>query len=198
MSPLYGLVLAGGASTRMGQDKAALHYGGRTQLANAFAMLDRHVERTFVSVRNTQQNDPTRAPFPQIVDNVTAAGPAVGILSAHATYPDAAWLVLACDLPMLDDATLAALIAARDEQHVATAFRSEHDGLPEPLCTIWEPGALEKLKSQVDGGRFCPRKCLLNIDTLILPPRTPGALDNVNTPQERAIAQRFLEDACRA
>ena len=43
--PLFGLVLAGGRSTRMRQDKAALSYGGRTQLERAMALLTPHVER---------------------------------------------------------------------------------------------------------------------------------------------------------
>ncbi|HXO65108.1 MAG TPA: NTP transferase domain-containing protein, partial [Steroidobacteraceae bacterium] len=55
VAPVYGLVLAGGRSTRMGRDKAALAYGGGTpQLERAMALLSPHVERAFVSVRAEQ------------------------------------------------------------------------------------------------------------------------------------------------
>lgn len=192
MSPLYGLVLAGGLSSRMRQDKAALTYHGEPQLRNAFDALSPMVERCFISVRNGQKDDPLRAGFPQIVDAVDVDGPAAGLLSAHEAYPDAAWLVLACDLPLLDRITLETLIGARDHQHVAVAYRSEHDGLPEPLCAIWEPSALEGLARQVENGRKCPRKLLINSDTLLLSPRTTGALDNINTPEERESVSRRL------
>ena len=198
MRPLYGLVLAGGRSTRMGQDKAALLYGDAPQLETAYRRLRAVVEEAFVSVRQDQRDDPLRAGFPQIVDAPDTFGPAAGLLAAHAACPDVAWLVLACDLPLLDDGTLETLIAARDGTRMAIAYRSEHDGLPEPLCTLWEPAGLEALKAQRAAGRNCPRKCLLNIDTLLLPPHTPGALDNINTPQEREDALRRLETTCRA
>ena len=45
MTPLYGLVLAGGRSSRMQRDKAALDYHGRTQLEWAMSLVQRHVQR---------------------------------------------------------------------------------------------------------------------------------------------------------
>src|ERR1700730_2343635 len=102
--PVYGLVLAGGKSTRMQRDKATLSYrDGKTQLEWAMGIVGSHAERTFVSVR-PGQNDPLRARFEQIVDTREGLGPIAGIQAAQARYPDAAWLVLACLLPVLDAA----------------------------------------------------------------------------------------------
>lgn len=184
-APLHGLVLAGGRSTRMGRDKAALEYSGRSQLERAFALLDPLVSRAFVSVRADQGADPLRARFPQIVDAAPGLeGPAAGILSALRAHPAAAWLVLACDLPFLDAGTLQHLIARRDPTRIATAFRSSHDGLPEPLCAIYEPAALAGLETFVAGGRNCPRKFLIQSGALLLDQPRAEALDNVNTPTE--------------
>jgi len=193
MRPLYGLILAGGASKRMGTDKAALTYHGKPQLQAAFDVLSPLVENCFVSVRPDQTENPLRADFPQIVDSVEIDGPAAGLLSAHLAHPDVAWLVLACDLPMLDRGTLENLIARRNATDVAVAYRSEHDGLPEPLCAIWEPEALDRLKQQVLDGRTCPRKLLINSPTKLLEPYARGALDNINTPEERDDATRRLK-----
>jgi len=110
---IHGLVLAGGASTRMQRDKAALEYQGRTQLDRAFELASRHVGKVFVSVRAEQRLDPTRAKRPMIVDSVSSEGPIAGIRSALAAYPEAAWLVLACDLPFLSDAAIEALLRHR-------------------------------------------------------------------------------------
>jgi len=187
-APVHGLILAGGSSSRMHRDKAALRYRGESQLDRAFELASRHVAQVFVSVRADQTADPTRAHRPMIVDSVAGEGPIVGIRSALAANPDVAWLVLACDLPFLSDTALTQLLRERDPAGLATAYRSVHDGLPEPLCAIWEPAAGAALASyQEDGGR-CPRKFLIRHAARLLEPLDKHALDNVNTPEEYAQA----------
>ena len=183
-APLYGLVLAGGRSSRMGRDKAALPYEGRTQLERAMALLEKHVERAYVSVRRDQSAEPLRARFPRIADQRDDLGPIAGVLAAQAQHPQAAWLVLACDLPLLDEGTLAHLLEARDQAGLATAYRSSHDGLPEPLCAIYEPRSHAALADYVAQGKHCPRKFLLQAGARLVEEPNPRALDNINTPKE--------------
>ena len=187
-APLHGLVLAGGASSRMHTDKAALLYDGRTQLQRAVELLSRHVSPVFISVRPSQATDPLRSALPMIVDTVPGEGPIAGICSAMLAHPNAAWLVIACDLPFLSDVALARLIGARRPEALATAYRSAHDGLPEPLCAIWEPGAAAALTVYRAGGGSCPRKFLIRNDTALIDPAEFRALDNINTPDEYAEA----------
>jgi molybdopterin-guanine dinucleotide biosynthesis protein A len=123
-----------------------------------------------------------------VVDAGDVEGPAAGIRAAQLAHPEAAWLVLACDLPLLDAATLQHLIARRDPARLATAYRSSHDGLPEPLCAIYEPAAAPALVAYLATGRNCPRKFLIQSDTLLLDQPDAKALDNVNTPAELAAA----------
>ena len=189
---LLGLVLAGGHSKRMQQDKAALQYAGRSQLERAMELLQPYVARAFVSVRKDQVADPVRAPFPQIVDTAVGAGPIAGILAAQTAHPQSAWLVLACDLPFLDAATLEHLVRSRRADQQATAYRSSHDGLPEPLCAIYEPSSREALATYVASGRECPRKFLLQARVALLEPLDPRALDNINTPKEYGSASSAL------
>ena len=190
--PVYGLILAGGSSSRMQRDKAALQYAGKSQLDRAFELGSRHVARVFVSVRADQTADPTRAQRPLIVDSVAGEGPIVGIRSALAAYPGVAWLVLACDLPFLSDAALSQLLRERDTGGLATAFRSAHDGLPEPLCAIWEPAAARVLTAYQEEGGRCPRKFLIRHAAKLLEPLDRRALDNVNTPEEYTQALAAL------
>jgi len=190
---IYGLILAGGASARMQRDKAVLPYQGRSQLDRAFDLVSRHSVKTFVSVRPSQSTEPTRARKPLIVDSVEGGGPIVGIRSAFAAHPDAAWLVVACDLPFLSDAALERLFAERDPRMVATAYASAHDGLPEPLCAIWEPAAAAALAAFQKLGGDCPRNFLRSHAVRLLEPRDRHALDNVNTPEEYRLAQGALD-----
>ncbi|MGH8299272.1 MAG: NTP transferase domain-containing protein [Steroidobacteraceae bacterium] len=187
-APLYGVVLAGGRSTRMQRDKAALEYAGRSQLERAVELLTPLVERIFVSVRPDQTADPLRARFAQIVDSGEVAGPIAGLLAAQSRHPEAAWLVLACDLPLLDHETLEHLLRSRRPERQATAYRSSHDGLPEPLCAIYEPSSRDAIRAYTATGRDCPRKFLINADTALISQPDSGALDNVNTPTEYGSA----------
>jgi molybdopterin-guanine dinucleotide biosynthesis protein A len=192
IAPIYALVLAGGRSARMQRDKAALTYHGRTQLEWAMSLLQPHAQRVFVSVRADQTRDPVRARFDQIVDAQENLGPIAGIMAAQAKYPQVAWLVVACDLPFLDHSTLSTLIAAREPQRLATAYRSSHDVLPEPLCAIYEPASRERLIEYVATGKNCPRKFLINSDVQLIDEPNPHALDNVNTPDEFSSAVTAL------
>lgn len=190
--PLYGLVLAGGRSTRMQRDKATLPYQGRNQLDRAMELLQPGVLEAFVSVRPDQRQDPARARYAQVVDAHEGLGPIAGIAAAQALRPDAAWLVLACDLPYLDTDTIAHLLANRDPARLATAYRSSHDGLPEPLCAIWEPRSAPLVLEYVAAGKNCPRKFLIRSDAVLLDQPHPQALDNINTPEEYRAAGSSL------
>lgn len=183
---VYGLVLAGGESRRMGRDKALLQHDGQSQLARLVGLLESMVDRVFVSTRASQRDDPERARFSQIVDKYEQMGPLAGILSAQEAYPDADWIVVACDLPNVDESTLACLLEQTSTEHPFTAFVSSHDGLPEPLCACYRAGSIAILREFADQGIVCPRKILIRSDTHLLEQPDPRALDNVNTPEDLA------------
>ena len=88
-NPVYGLVLAGGRSRRLGSDKALLVSDGQSQLARIWGLLEQAVDRAFVSVREDQAGEPERNRFEQVVDRYTDIGPVAGILSAMDEFPEA-------------------------------------------------------------------------------------------------------------
>lgn len=182
--PLWGLVLAGGRSRRMGADKALLEKDGRTQLARTVELLNRFVERVFVSARPDQAQDPERRRFALIIDRYDDLGPVAGILSAMHEYPNVDWLVVACDLPNVDDDTIRTLLDGRSTDAPFTAFRSSYDDLPEPLCAIYASGAEARIAEFVDEGIKCPRKMMIHSATELLRQPHRNALDNVNTPED--------------
>ncbi|MEL7535751.1 MAG: NTP transferase domain-containing protein [Pseudomonadota bacterium] len=187
----HALVLAGGRSRRMGTDKAAMALGDENQLERTVALAARHVPNVYVSVRADQRNEQLRARYPQVVDRYPNLGPLAGIMSALEFHRDAPWLVLACDLPLLDDASLTRLLNRVDPDAVATAFAAEASGLPEPLCAVWMPAALGACHEAVALGSHCPRKILIQNQATLLELPTPGALDNANTPDDlERIAKR--------
>ncbi|MGB6153979.1 MAG: molybdenum cofactor guanylyltransferase [Pricia sp.] len=192
---IYGLVLAGGKSTRMGKDKGMIPYHGMPQREYLYHLLSRVCTETFMSVRPDQQMEIDER-MQTIVDDDVYQGPYNGILSAHSKFPEVAWLVLACDMPLIDLASLQELIAARDPNVLATAFAEKDDPLPEPLCAIWEPHALESSKAYLEGGDgTCPRKFLINNETKLVFPSRLNVLLNANSEEEykEAIVRLSIE-----
>lgn len=182
--PVYGLVLTGGASRRMGQDKAALVYHEKPQADRAAELLQTVCTQVFVSCRADQAEAVGRRGHAQIHDQFLGLGPLSGILSAMTAHPEAAWLVVACDLPRLDAALLQTLAAGRRPWSFATAFAGS-DGFPEPLCTIYEPKARSRLLQFLAMDYDCPRKMLINSPVQLLTPPDPEALVNANEPADR-------------
>jgi len=182
--PVFGLVLAGGKSRRMGHDKALLNRDGQSQLAFATGVLAACVDRVFVSTRADQKDDTERAQYEQIVDRYDGIGPVAGILSALEEYPDVDWLVVACDLPNISEQTIRNLLQHRGGEQPFTAYKSSYDGLPEPLCAVYHSGCTDIVRQFVNDGLNCPRKILIRSETHLLTQSDPRALDNVNTPDD--------------
>ena len=188
---LRGLVLAGGRSSRMGSDKAALLVDGRTLLTRSVELLKSLTIHVHVAVRAEQADDQLRRQFDLLFDAVPAQGPAAALVAAWLHDPDAAWLVLACDMPALERNALEALVSGRDPSRGGTAWRTPDDDLPEPLCAIWEPATLARLTAAVrqaatgsGSGPVSPRAILAAADPLLLNQARPAVLTSLNTPAD--------------
>jgi molybdopterin-guanine dinucleotide biosynthesis protein A len=179
----------------MRADKALIAYHGKPQVEWVAELLAPLCRSVHVSVRAEQAGEPVRAGLPRILDEHENAGPIAGILAAQRAHPEAAWLVVACDLPFLSTDTLAQLIARRDAARIATAYRSAHDALPEPLCAIWEPASQALLAAAVAAAKYCPREVLKQADVALLDLPDASALENVNTRAELDEARTRLAAA---
>ena len=187
---LRGLALAGGMSKRMGSDKALMAYHGEPQVLHVFRLLQDCTEDAWVSCREGQ------LPFevPQLHDRKVGRGPMEGMLRAFERSPNSAWLVVACDLPLLTPQVLSHLVTHRNPKKLATAYRAKGNGLPEPLCAIYEPEMADVLREWAEAERRCPRKILITledqVELLDLP--DADALDNANAPEDlKRLKEKF-------
>lgn len=191
-APVLGLLLAGGRSTRMGRDKAALVFGtdGLNQAQRGIRLLSRVCEKTFLSLRDGQPAPGGCEGIETVCDKPGVDGPLAGILGAFEREPKAAWLVMACDLPFVTTDFLGSLLAARTGGFDFHACASAGDGLPEPLCAVYEPSARAILLAHAADGCFSPRQIMTGERTQILqlPVSNRRALENINTPVDMAAA----------
>ena len=138
--PISGLVLAGGKSVRMGNDKTVIDYHGVPQREYLYEMLKPMVDEVYLSVRQEQLAEVPDT-FRTLPDSFLNLGPYGAILSALQHQPDRAWLVVAVDMPYVPEASVKHLITERNASQLATAYRNPDNELPEPLLSLWEPKA---------------------------------------------------------
>jgi molybdopterin-guanine dinucleotide biosynthesis protein A len=188
---LNGLVLAGGKSERMGFDKGSVNWFGKEHRYYVADMLKPFCNEVFISCREDQRRQ-IPADYNVVTDTFTGLGPYGAILSAFREQPDNAWLVVACDMPLLDLATIQYLANRRDVSKIATAFNSPDNEFPEPLITIWEPKSYPALLFFLSQGYSCPRKALINSDVCLLQAPDTSALANINTPEELEKVRRVI------
>lgn len=174
--PLYGLVLEGGLSTRMGTDKAMLNYHGQPQREFVFALLQKFCSQVYHSVKSSTKGDSS-----EIADIYSFKGPLNGILSAFKYRSDVAWLTLPVDMPLVDESVIQFLMDSRDQASNATCFYDTEGKLPEPLLAIWEPQCAMLLQSFYNDGNRSTREFLLSTTTNLVKAPDKKVLKNINT-----------------
>jgi len=191
-NPLYGLILAGGKSIRMGRDKGALIYhNGKDQVSYLHEVLSPFVDQVFVSIRSTQLSETHLQGYDVIEDTRDIASPLNGILSAMDRFPAVNWLVTAVDMPYINETAVKALLSMRNSEVSATCFTSPVKGGPDPLFAVWEAHAKAEIEVLVVNESItCPRKMLTLLKThLVQDGINEKVLCNINTPQEYSEAK---------
>jgi molybdenum cofactor guanylyltransferase len=163
---------------------------GKEQRYHMADLLKSLCDEVYISRSSTEQEIDER--YQTLTDTFTGLGPYGAILSALSQKPENAWLVVACDLPLLDKETLQFLVNNRDASAIATAYGNGFQDLPEPLIAIWEPKSYPVLLSFLEKGYSCPRKVLINSDSKLLQAPNVDALTNVNTPEDFERIKKLL------
>lgn len=189
-----GLLLAGGYSRRMGRDKAGMIYHGRDQLHHAFDLLQSLTTACYVAIREDQLAEDHRSTLPCLLDIAGVAGPAAGLLAAQRRHPEASWLLLACDMPLMDRSTLQALLlAAKVDQQAAVIAYAAADGRIEPMCSLWRPASKVCLQREATTSRIGLRHIAEQLRIRLLQAAEPERLVNANTPDESAAILSRLQ-----
>ena len=186
--PLYGLILNGGKSSRMKTDKSKLVYHSKDQIQHLTLLLSKICSEVFISSKKLTSD------YNNIIDKYNLNSPLNAVLSAFAEYPDASWLIVACDMPLINEQTLKKLVKNQDLSKLAITYLNPEDKLPEPLITIWNPNSYPLLLDFYTTGNKSPRRFLIKnihqISTLL--PFDKNELFNANTPEEKEIAKQII------
>ena len=151
---MLGIVLCGGASSRMGRDKGLI----TTDKGNwTGKMLDNFKKLgipALLSVNRTQV-DQYQSAFPQLElicdsDSLQIKGPLAAVLSAHLKYPMEDLFVTACDMPLMNEVVLKQLLNNYGNESGHDCYVFTNQGEPEPLCGIYSAKGLETVMAMYD------------------------------------------------
>ncbi|MES2996187.1 MAG: NTP transferase domain-containing protein [Verrucomicrobiota bacterium] len=172
------MLLAGGASARMGREKALItRPDGTRQIDHLVSLAKLFSGSVFLSAND---GDDRGTGLPVLADPVPGGGPLSALDAARETGLAGPWLMLGCDLFLLDEITIRYLIDHHDPARGATAYRNRIDDRAEPLCAIYETSALSSLPIE----NRCARSFLESLDPVLLDLPSPAAIDNANAPAE--------------
>jgi len=180
---MKGLVLTGGKSSRMGTPKAELNYHGEPEFLRISRLLSEVCDEVLISVSEFWAPR-ERVPYTLLPDEPQVSlGPLSGIFAAFNRHPDAAFIVLACDMPLFDAAALAELVSQRDSSAQATCFALDGK-TPEPLCGIYESSAASDIREALANDIRCARRLMDAMRTKRVVPQNPAWVRNVNDKDE--------------
>jgi molybdopterin-guanine dinucleotide biosynthesis protein A len=190
LSHVEGAILAGGASTRMGRDKATLAFEGATLAQRVARALGACFARVRVVLR---PGAPSPLALERIDDRRELRAPIVGIEAALTACEAPAVLIAACDLPAIDPRVVLALAALAPAEGGADVVAPRGPRGPEPLLAIWRPRVLPEVTRRVERGDLALQSLLAALDTLYVPEPELRALDpkleslrNLNRPEDLA------------
>ncbi len=188
---LAALILAGGQSSRMGEDKALVTYQGIPMLQHVYQVAAASSENVYVLSpwnQRYQQILPPECKY--LIESQAGRGPlfgfAEGLIQISADQISADWIwLLACDLPLLNGEILQDWINQLPKIPPSTdALVPQGSNIWEPMCAFYRRQILTSLQNFLQSGGRSFQKWLSHICVQPLPidPQTNPMLHNCNTP----------------
>jgi molybdenum cofactor guanylyltransferase len=197
MSDLEGFILAGGASSRMGEDKSRLRLGGRTFVERVAAALGPVVSS--VSLVSSRPDAEAHG-LPVVRDLFESRGALGAVHAALASCRAPRALVVSCDLPFVTRELFERLLSLRPDEADAVA-PVQQDGRPQPLCALYAAAECARAAEElIRTDELRPRELLRLVRTrwvafgeLADLPQSALFFENVNTPRDYEKAKAGVE-----
>lgn len=179
---LTGVVLCGGQSVRMGQDKAFIKYHSKEQYASVADQMKLFTNDVFISC-NSKQQIKIDENYSYISDSATFAdaGPMTGVLSVFEQLTDDSLLVVGCDYPHFTEADMKALIDAREETYDVVCYHNLESGFDEPLLAIYEQQCASLLLNFYQKGNTSLQQFLKTVRVKRIYPSSMDSIKSIDT-----------------
>ena len=179
------LVLAGGASRRMGRSKAWIEVGNTVLLRYVVGQLAPAFSEVVVSFAEPEQMEQL-IPYRVVFDRKRSAGPLAGLESGLLAAHHEVMFAVACDMPYVSRSVAELAVAAARSCDAAIP---RHEGIFEPVCGAYRKTALPAIVGALDAGDYTAHDVVDNLDVTWLEGLDVAQFDSLNTP---ADLERFL------
>lgn len=181
---LYGLVICGGDSSRMGTDKSTLIYYDKPQHDHVHDLLALFCKKVIISC-NQEQFVSLETSNEKMTDlaEYSGHGPISGLLTAFDTFPGHDFLVAGCDYPFLRKNELELFLTKTTRDSRAAAFYNQ-DNKYEPLLAWYSKDAGPLLKEHFDRNEFSLQHFLKKYGAEKYLPKSERVVTSVDTPEE--------------
>ncbi|MDM5228105.1 molybdenum cofactor guanylyltransferase [Cytobacillus sp. NJ13] len=196
-----GIILAGGHSSRMGENKALLKIGGKTVIDRIADQLSSLLPNVII-VANKQE-DYQFLGLPLVSDRWKEKGPLAGIHAGLSESRTQNNLIVACDMPFISG-ELARILLGQLDQHQAAV--PEIGGQLHPLFAAYRKDASTAAELALSENKLRIRQFLMDIDSRIIKDKElekmgflyrDAHLFNMNRPDEYQLALKMAEEALK-
>ncbi|MGI8501862.1 MAG: molybdenum cofactor guanylyltransferase [Hassallia sp.] len=183
---LTAIILAGGKSSRMGEDKALISIQGVPLLQRIYKIAEDCAATVYVVTPWEERYQNILPPKCQFIkEALLSGGPLVGFAQGLAQVQTDWVLLLACDLPNLRVEVLQEWANQLDDvTDEAIAALAHHIKGWEPLCGFYRRSCLPDLNNYIEQGGRSFQQWLNQHSVQLLPITEPGMFFNCNTPDD--------------
>ena len=187
---ITGIILAGGKSTRMKQDKGLVSFQGKLMVSHIIEKLESVTKKIMIITQNPAYE---QFGYPCFADSIKDSGPLGAIYTGLRYSSTQKNLVVGCDTPFFSVHILNALRASSGEE---AALIAEHNGKKEPLFAIYDRHCMAHFHSCILEGKLKITDALEQLNSAVINFDeaewiTGNEYANINTPEELEQFEKF-------
>lgn len=189
---ITGIILAGGKSSRMGQDKGLMLFNGQSFIDHTVQIVKEVCDNVIIIAN---QKGYERLSIPVYADIIKDKGPAAGIYTGLHYSKTQYNLVVGCDMPFLSSEFLGYLLSQIDEK--ADAIVPEYDNRSQPLCAVYSKSCLSQFEQSIQNGQLKMKEIItqLNAKHVVIDKTkefySSNLFTNVNTQDDLETIQKL-------
>jgi molybdopterin-guanine dinucleotide biosynthesis protein A len=189
---ITGFILAGGKSSRMGEDKGLIQFQGKPMIEYTLNVMKQCCDQVIIVSNNPEYE---QFGVTVIEDQIKDKGPLAGICTALSYSQNPTNLILTCDSPFVNKGLIEALISSKKAEVTLPIY----EGQLYPLTAVYQKSTLEYLQTQLDLNNLKVKDVIkmLNIHLVEVKNQSPffteNLLENINSKKDLQHISRPTE-----